>query len=343
MKRIVLSFILMLALAGVAIAQEETPEPTTSDDAAQPYLGIRYDASAEEITIDVQSGSPAEEAGLMTGDIITAINGEVVTVETLADVVNSFSVGDTITITITRNDESQDIDVTLGERPAMITGLRFRNDDNNTIPRVMMHGTFLGVQVNEDMVVEEVISGSPAESAGIEVGDVLVAINGEDISTPQSVIEAVMQSLTEGTVTITVDRDGETLDLEAELMGEFSFDRIMPFDGENSPFGRGFRTTPSQRIVLGVAYEMVDDGALITSVLADSPAEAAGLQVDDIVQAVDGDVVDAERTLSDRLYAYEEGDTITLSILRNGESLEIEVTLAQVSSQAATELPSTGM
>ncbi|GAB4337769.1 MAG: hypothetical protein Kow00117_19630 [Phototrophicales bacterium] len=87
----------------------------------------------------------------------------------------------------------------------------------------------------------------------------------------------------------------------------------------------------------------MDEGALITDVLPDSPAEAAGLMVGDIIQAVDGDVVDAERTLSDRLYAYEEGDTVTLDVLRDAETLQIEVTLAPVSRRAAFELPGTDM
>ncbi|HLU08251.1 MAG TPA: PDZ domain-containing protein, partial [Oceanobacillus sp.] len=66
-----------------------------------------------------------------------------------------------------------------------------------------------------------------------------------------------------------------------------------------------------------------------TEVLPNSPAENAGLQEHDIITAVNGDVVDAERTLRDRLFAYEPDDTITLDVLRDGETIQIEVTLGQ--------------
>jgi membrane-associated protease RseP (regulator of RpoE activity) len=65
-------------------------------------------------------------------------------------------------------------------------------------------------------------------------------------------------------------------------------------------------------------------------VFADTPAAAADLQEGDIILAVDGDVVDQERTLPDRLYAYEPGDTVTLTVLRDGEEMEVEVTLGGV-------------
>jgi hypothetical protein len=51
--------------------------------------------------------------------------------------------------------------------------------------------------------------------------------------------------------------------------------------------------------------------------------------VDDIVTAVDGDKVDAERTLRDRLLAYEPGDEVTLDVLRGSETMQIDVTLGQ--------------
>jgi S1-C subfamily serine protease len=90
---------------------------------------------------------------------------------------------------------------------------------------------------------------------------------------------------------------------------------------------------------LGVAFETIDetvatdndlsvtDGAMVQEVVADSPAATAGLLAGDVITAVNGEPVDAERTLRDRMIAYEAGDTVTLTVLRDGESLSIDVTL----------------
>lgn len=69
-----------------------------------------------QITL-VAPGSPAEEAGLMPGDIFYAVNGEVVTAErNLGDVVRSH-LGETITVTTLRGDELYSRDVLARQDP----------------------------------------------------------------------------------------------------------------------------------------------------------------------------------------------------------------------------------
>jgi putative serine protease PepD len=67
----------------------------------------------------VRSGSPADEAGLEAGDVITAIEGETVsTADDATSAINAKSPGDQITVTITRSGERSTLDVTLGTRPS---------------------------------------------------------------------------------------------------------------------------------------------------------------------------------------------------------------------------------
>ena len=70
-------------------------------------------------------------------------------------------------------------------------------------------------------------------------------------------------------------------------------------------------------------------GALITQVVSDTPAEDAGLQVGDIITAVDLIPVNANHQLADVLAQYEPGDRVTLTVWRSGESEEILVTLGE--------------
>ena len=79
----------------------------------------------------------------------------------------------------------------------------------------------------------------------------------------------------------------------------------------------------------------VDAGALIYSasgqqglaVLANSPAQKAGLKIGDIITAIGGKDVTIDNSFSDLLYSYKKGDQIELTVLREGQSIKAEVTL----------------
>ena len=79
----------------------------------------------------------------------------------------------------------------------------------------------------------------------------------------------------------------------------------------------------------------VDYGALITTqngsaIFPDSPADAAGLQDGDIIVAIDGDQIDPGADLSSLLLDHAPGDRITLRILRDNSTSEVEVTLGEL-------------
>lgn len=66
----------------------------------------------------------------------------------------------------------------------------------------------------------------------------------------------------------------------------------------------------------------------VSGVVADSPASAAGLQNGDIITEVDGQPIGAQLSIADVVLAHAAGDTLTLTIVRNGESQKTNVTLA---------------
>jgi 2-alkenal reductase len=71
----------------------------------------------------------------------------------------------------------------------------------------------------------------------------------------------------------------------------------------------------------------VETGAIIADVTAGSPADEAGIQVEDIITAIDGQTIDQENTFSEVLYAFSPGDTVEMTIQRGEEELTVEVTL----------------
>lgn len=66
-------------------------------------------------------------------------------------------------------------------------------------------------------------------------------------------------------------------------------------------------------------------GAAIRSVTDDSPADKAGLEVNDIVTAIDGKDITEASALSAAVKKSQAGDTLTLTVYRKGETLEIKV------------------
>ena len=67
----------------------------------------------------VESGSPAEKAGLKENDVITAVDGTSVTSDhPLVEILSAHDAGSTVTLTVQRGTDSLKIQVTLGTRPS---------------------------------------------------------------------------------------------------------------------------------------------------------------------------------------------------------------------------------
>lgn len=208
---------------------------------------------------------------------------------------------------------------------------------------------YLGIGIIDSdtgVVVNEVDPNSPASTAGIQPKDIIQQVDETEITDAAVLVEYILTKTPGDTLSITLLRGEETLTVEATLAeapaitispsGEPDRGRNFPNGPDTVPFVFG----EAGGYQLGVQYRVitpeiaaseslaVQDGALVTEVVPDSPAADAGLQVGDIITAVDGDAVDIEHTLSDRLYAYEAEDRVIFSVLRGEETLEIGAVLA---------------
>ena len=109
-----------------------------SGKVSRPYLGIKYGplkaiddlnarreyglplSSDEGVVVGiVYPGSPAATAGLQTGDLILEADGQkIATTDALNDMIQSKSVGDVLSLSITRKGQPRTVRVTLRERPS---------------------------------------------------------------------------------------------------------------------------------------------------------------------------------------------------------------------------------
>lgn len=344
------ALILGLAAAAPAAAQEGT----------RPYLGIQYEQREDgALVVAVMPDSPARAAGLRVNDLITAVNGESISADRpLLEVIRAYAPGDTVTLSVDRRGQALEIAVTLAAWPEETPAAP---PETGTLPGpatiLARHICVAGAtfaDLDARWLVTEVTPGSPAEEAGLQTGDEVVTIEGRPVDSYDSGVLAT-RAARGADLPLTVERGGETLELTLTLEPQTPVETfvapvtrparpvvvlpVLPFAVQSAEprgyLGVVFVTlTPETLDELAGQEDLpfdlpeVAEGALIMEVQPETPAAAAGLQPGDVVTAVDGDIVDAERTLADRIYAYEEGDTITLDVLRGAETLQVTATLA---------------
>ena len=142
----------------------------------------------------VTEESPAENYGLEEGDIIVGFGDyDITRSRDLTRAVADTKSGTEVEVRIWRDGESQDLTVEVGQLEQEPIELAAANVDND--------GPKLGLQlapVSEDdgefqagALVAGVVPGSPASEKGLREGDVIVEIDGQDISTPKQAVEAV--------------------------------------------------------------------------------------------------------------------------------------------------------
>lgn len=95
----------------------------------RPYIGIsgidlddstakRYNLALGVYVKTVQSFSPAEKAGLQSGDVIIQADGkDIKTMDELNEIKNSHQIGDTMTLKVNRSGQEKEVTVTLEETP----------------------------------------------------------------------------------------------------------------------------------------------------------------------------------------------------------------------------------
>ncbi|MDP9369212.1 MAG: S1C family serine protease [Chloroflexota bacterium] len=191
----------------------------------------------------------------------------------------------------------------------------------------------------------------------IEFGDTVVAIGTALGAYPNTVTTGIVEA---------VDRELDTgygyelahlIQHDAELWPGNSGGPLLNLDGEVIGMNMAGSTTSGQGAVgeqigfaididavMEIATELIEDGEVarpflgiesaparsghrVADLVAGGPAEEAGIEVADVITAVEGHEVDRNHPLLNLLFEHDPGDTITLTVERDGEQQQVDVIL----------------
>ncbi|MCG8349048.1 MAG: trypsin-like peptidase domain-containing protein [Chloroflexales bacterium] len=166
------------------------------------------------------------------------------------------------------------------------------NSGNSGGPLINLRGEVIGINT---LVVRNDFGSSPFGGPA--------PVEGLGFAVPSSIFKVVSEQLI------------ETGEVQYAYLGIFS----MQLDGSRA-------ATYNLPVQNGAWLENLRDPRQ-PAVLPGTPAAEAGLQDGDIITAIDGIALTADNSLRQVLFQYKPGDTVSLTVLRNGRELQLPVTL----------------
>src|SRR5438477_9374242 len=180
-------------------------QPVTADIADS--LGLKKAEGA--LVAEPQANGPAAKAGIESGDVITAVNGDTVKdARELARTIGSIAPGNAVKLNVLHKGQEKTVNLTLGQLPNRLEAKADKDngDQGSAIPR----GTDvpkLGLTVapansvagagKEGVVVTEVDPKSAAAERGFKEGDVILEVGGKTVANAGDVREALNAARTD--------------------------------------------------------------------------------------------------------------------------------------------------
>lgn len=158
-------------------------------------------------------------------------------------------------------------------------GIYIQNIDQNI-------ASAMNLSTTEGALVSSVTENSPAEEAGIESGDVIVALDGETVTKVTQLRNEVASRAPDTKVTVTVLRDGEKKKIEVTL-GQLPEEEATPQMQKSSFDKLGFSVqTLTDDLANRLGYDASEKGVVISQISQTSAAYQAGLRQGDVIKEV---------------------------------------------------------
>jgi serine protease Do len=181
----------------------------------------------------------------------------------------------------------------------------------------------LALQDHKGALVAEVVPGSPAEKAGLNRGDVIVAFKDKAVDTAHDLPAMVAQTPVGEPVTLGVWRDGKTRHLPLTV-GELAADG--PEEAQTAQPAQGTWGMHLQDLSPALARQQgleSDQGVLVVAVQPGSPAAEAGIRPGDLLLEVNRQTVQSVREVQEILAKATNQESLLALVQRGQGSLFI--------------------
>jgi serine protease Do len=177
----------------------------------------------------------------------------------------------------------------------------------------------LGLKDEKGALVADVVTGGPADRAGIKRGDVIVGFDGKEITGSNELPYIVASTPVGKLVKVDVIRKGMRRSFEVKI-GELKEEKTGQALGQEKPkLGMTVREiTPEIAKNLGLSES---SGVVITQVQDSSPAAEAGLRPGDVILELDHASIPDVNAFNKKIHEYKKGDVILLLVKRQDSTL----------------------
>jgi S1-C subfamily serine protease len=176
--------------------------------------------------------------------------------------------------------------------------------------------------------ITQVVSGSPADDAGLKKDDVITAVDGRSVKSVDDVRSALENKSPGDRVTFSVRRDGQEEEVTVILGRRAEALPVQPvLPGHMAQPYLGVRLadiTPEIQKELGLAR---DHGVAIVEVDTEGPAQKAGLRRGDVILTVGSQQVETAEEARNAILSHDPGGAVTVRVQRGSDELSIQVEL----------------
>ena len=151
----------------------------------------------------------------------------------------------------------------------------------------------LGIDSTEGAIVADAQANGPAKGAGIQAGDIIVAVNGTSVADPKALSQTIARFEPGRKIAVTILRDGQEREIDVTL-GDLN-DLDQSAEANAQPEKQDESVEKGSLDGLGITVEPNKDGegVVVTGVADDSPAAENGIRAGDVIVSVGGQTVDS--------------------------------------------------